>query len=304
MEKPEQAKARKLYQDSDGKMLLKDIAAQLGVAEGTLRSWKNRYNWDGDSATLQSRATQRKRSAAVNRNAAERIEENDQLSEREKAFCIAFIHAPNQSQAAMMTGRYQTYAAARAEATDMMKKPAVIDEIKKLKAEKRAALLTDGDDVVDMHMRIAFADMSAFVEWGQETVPVIGPFGPIVITDPVTKQPKPITETHNVVRFKEHSQVDGTVVSQVKIGRDGASIKLADRQKSLDFLERYFTLNPMDQHKKEYDVKRFALEERRTKVTEDKLHGVTKDIDAIKEGLKDLISIINAPMPDRRLDDE
>ena len=37
-------RARKLYQESGGRMLLKDIAAQLGVAEGTIRSWKKRDN--------------------------------------------------------------------------------------------------------------------------------------------------------------------------------------------------------------------------------------------------------------------
>lgn len=31
-----------------------DIAAELGVPEGTIRSWKIRYNWEGDQdATLQ-----------------------------------------------------------------------------------------------------------------------------------------------------------------------------------------------------------------------------------------------------------
>jgi phage terminase small subunit len=282
MELKEQAK--QLYQQSGGKMLLKDIAEQLGVKEGTLRSWKNRYKWDGDTATLQLNATQRKRSANVNRKAAERIEENEELTEREKAFCLAFIHAPNQSQAAMMTGRYKTYAAARAEAVDMMKKPAVIAEIKRLKAEKRAAMLADGDDVVEMHTRIAFADMSAFVEWGQEEVDVMGPFGPIVVTDPITKQPSKLKQIKNVVRFKEHVEVDGTVISEVKQGRDGASVKLVDRQKSLAFLERYFELNPNDRHKKDYDHKRLELEKQKQKAAAGEVFEEQDDgfIDAMK----------------------
>ena len=36
-----------------GKKLI-EIAQLLGVPEGTVRSWKNRYKWDGsDNATLQ-----------------------------------------------------------------------------------------------------------------------------------------------------------------------------------------------------------------------------------------------------------
>lgn len=304
--------AEKLW-EAGGKTL-QQIADDLGVPLPTVKSWKQRGLWGKDAKTQidaskqkdasKAQGTARKSRASANKAAAEAIAKNEELTDREKQFCACFIHAPNASQAAMQTGRFKTYASARTEAAKMMAKPAVREEIARLKALKLSMMLADGDDVVDMHMRIAFADMSAFVEWGRETAPVIGPFGPIEFTDPITNEKKLITETHNVVRFKEHDQVDGTVVSQVKIGRDGASIKLADRQKSLDFLERYFLLNPMDKHKKEYDAKRFALEERRVKVTEDKLHGVTKDIDAIKEGLKDLISIINAPVPDRRLDDE
>jgi phage terminase small subunit len=67
------------------------------------------------------------------------------------------------------------------------------------------------------------------------------------------------------VRFKEHDRVDGTVISEVKQGRDGASVKLVDRQKSLAFLERYFELNPMDRHRREYDEKRLKLEENKQK---------------------------------------
>ena len=169
---------------------------------------------------------------------------------------------------------------------------------------KRMAILADADDVVEMHMRIAFADITDYVEIGREEVEVMGPFGPIEIKNEETGENKKLTKEINVVKFKGHNQVDGTVIQQVKIGRDGASVKLADKQKSLEFLERWFLLNPMDKHKKDYDNKRLKLEERSVKVQEDKLHGITKDVDAIKEGMKELIDIINSPVPDRRLEDE
>lgn len=304
MEKPEQVKARKLYQDSGGKMLLKDIAAQLGEKEGTVRSWKNRYNWDGKSATLQTSATQRKRHAATNRKAAEEITANPELKDHEKDFCAAFVHAPSASQAAQLTGRYSTYGAARTAACEMMKNPAVRAEITRLKEAKRAMLLADGNDVVEMHMRIAFADMSAFVDFGTEEVNVMGLYGPIEITNEETGEKIKLKKTVNTVWLKDQSEVDGTLIQQVKIGRDGASVKLVDRQKSLDFLERYFLINPMDKHKREYDNKRLDLNERVVKVQEDRAHGVTQDIETIRAGLKGLMDIINAPVPDRRLPDE
>jgi len=39
-------KAYKLWKSSDGKMMLKDIAATLGVSDTQIRKWKNQDNWD------------------------------------------------------------------------------------------------------------------------------------------------------------------------------------------------------------------------------------------------------------------
>lgn len=54
-----------------GKKLI-EIAQLLGVPEGTVRSWKNRYKWDSDNATLQRpkrNAAKRRGAQPGNRNA-------------------------------------------------------------------------------------------------------------------------------------------------------------------------------------------------------------------------------------------
>ncbi len=53
---PDCEKAQKLYQQSAGTLTLKEIAEQLNLSEGTVRSWKNRYQWDKkDNVALQSK---------------------------------------------------------------------------------------------------------------------------------------------------------------------------------------------------------------------------------------------------------
>ncbi len=52
---PDCEKAEKLFVESHGTLTLKDIAEQLNVSEGTVRSWKNRYKWEQkESETLQT----------------------------------------------------------------------------------------------------------------------------------------------------------------------------------------------------------------------------------------------------------
>lgn len=66
MPKAKDARADKAFEMYKQGLKLIEIANQLGIAEGTVRSWKNRYKWDdGGNATLQKKekrnATLRKR---------------------------------------------------------------------------------------------------------------------------------------------------------------------------------------------------------------------------------------------------
>jgi phage terminase small subunit len=229
-------RARELWEASNGTLPLKEIAAQLGVAEGTLRSWKKRDAWGSsrcnvaESAT--QRETQRKRRAQVNRRAAETVEANDELTDREKDFCAAFVHAPSAAQAAMKTGRYSTYGAARTAAWEMMKKPAVIAEIKRLKSLKRAAMLADGDDVIELLQRIVYADMSQFADFKGQNV-----------------------------KLKDSKNIDGTIVTEVKRGKGGVSVKLADKLKAVELYYKITGELPLDKHKIAFDNARLKLEQ-------------------------------------------
>ena len=62
----------------------------------------------------------------------------------------------------------------------------------------------------------------------------MGAFGPVEIKDPETGEKTPLMKEVNTVRFRESAEVDGTLITEVKQGKDGASIKLADRMKALD----------------------------------------------------------------------
>lgn len=66
MPKAKDARADKAFEMYKQGLKLIEIANQLGIAEGTVRSWKNRYKWDDNgNATLQKKekrnATLRKR---------------------------------------------------------------------------------------------------------------------------------------------------------------------------------------------------------------------------------------------------
>ena len=123
-------------------------------------------------------------------------------------------------------------------------------------------------------MDIAFADLTDYVEFGVEEIPVIGMYGPIEVEDPNTGKKVTLTQKENVVRFKSSSEIDGTLLTEVKKGKNGDSIKLADRMKALDWLANHMDL---------------ATEEQRARIEQIKAqtHRLTRDEEEQEETVDD-----------------
>jgi phage terminase small subunit len=93
------------------------------------------------------------------------------------------------------------------------------------------------DFVLEQLARIAEVDITNFVKFGRRDVPVIGAFGPVIVGEGDDAQP--LMKTINYVDFKESDEVDGTLIQEVKQGKDGASVKLMDRMKALELLGKH-----------------------------------------------------------------
>ncbi|MFT9869983.1 terminase small subunit, partial [Bacillus mobilis] len=89
-----------------------------------------------------------------------------------------------------------------------------------------------------------------------------------------------ITETRmmNFVDLAESDMVDGSIITEVKQGRDGISIKLADKMKALDKLSLYFDLFP-DNFKRKVDEERLHMQQEAQKVQIEKTKAEIKHID-------------------------
>ena len=64
-----------------------------------------------------------------------------------------------------------------------------------------------------------------------------------------------LKQVTNVVRFKDSSEIDGTILAEVKQGRDGASIKLGDRMKALQWLSDHMDMATAEQKAKIEQIK-------------------------------------------------
>ena len=221
-------------------VLLKDIAAQLGVPAGTVRRWKSTYKWeDSERSQKESERSQNKKS--ILKDDIESVNENVNLTEKQRLFCMFYVRCFNATRAYQKA--YEcSYNTAMVEGFNTLRNPKIQNEIQRLKQSRLNRELLDESDIFQKYMDIAFADVTDFVEFGQDEEYVIGPYGVVEVKDPETGKKKPLIQKINTVRFKESKDVDGTLISEVKNGRNGASIKLADRMRALDWLADHMDL--------------------------------------------------------------
>ena len=262
---PNRDKAYQLWLESGKTRQLKDIADELNVSEEQVRKWKNQDQWDkvtlpnANSNVTKPKKNQSKPKEEPVVEAVESVLENPELTEKQRLFCLHFIKCFNATKAYQKAYGCDYYAA-KAHGFELLQSVAIKNQIKLLKRMKLNQVFLEGEDIVQKYIDIAFSDITDYLSFGREMVPVMGAFGPVEVKDEETGKKVPLMQEVNTVKFRESTEADGTLISEVKQGKSGASIKLADRMKALDWLANYFELNPADNHKREYDKRKLEME--------------------------------------------
>lgn len=232
-------------------MKYKDIASKYGVSINTVKSWKKRYAWSRDKKSCaQKGCTQNKKGAHKKEAVAEDVKQvvsNDQLTDQQRLFCLYQSKMFNYTKAYQKAYPDCSYASAAVLGSRLMKNQAIKEEIMQLKQNRLNRDMLKQEDIFQKYMDIAFADITDYVTFGQETVQVMGAFGPIKTKNKETGAEEIMTKEINSVRFRESSDVDGTLIAEVKQGKDGASIKLLDKMKAFDWLAKHMDLATEEQ---------------------------------------------------------
>lgn len=239
-------KARDLYKQKGMKLV--DIAKKLDVPPGTVRRWKSTHGWDSERSDNISERSVKKKNARKKEVPKEvkQVMDNTSLNDKQRLFCLYYSRSFN------ATRSYQKaygvdYLAASANGPRLIGNDRVKAEIMRLKEERYSKELLKPEDIFQKYMDIAFADITDYVEFGREEVPVMGAFGPVEIKDEDTGEKTTLTKIVNTVRFKESNEIDGTIIGEVKQGRDGATIKLHDRMKALQWLTEHMNMATEEQ---------------------------------------------------------
>ncbi|MBO0423846.1 terminase small subunit [Enterococcus plantarum] len=233
------------YEDYKQGMKYKDIAEKYEVSINTVKSWKSR-KWnappDKEVATKKKKVAHKKK--------LQPVIENDDLTEQQKMFCLFYLQHFNATKAYQQA--YQVdYRTAHANSYRLMAKDGIKIELHRLKAELQQDTFVDVKDLIQEYAKQAFADISDFTEFGQELVEF------------EDGEERPIS----FVRLKSSDEVDGSLIQEVKKGKDGVSVKLYDKQKAMSELMKYLGGDALRQAQ----ITKMQSANETTETTEDKL---------------------------------
>lgn len=250
--------AKEIYLKHKGEKPLVEIAEKIGRPPGTVRGWKSKDKWDDHiDGTLQGETERSSKKERPEPKAVEKQEErhrrvvkevvaNVDLTDKQQLFCIYYLKYFNATKAYQKA--YQcAYNTAMVNGFNLLRNTKIKAQIEQLKAERMQGVYLEGKEILQKYIDIAFADITDFIEFGVEDMPIM---------DNSTGKQK-IDENgdlefyqRNYVRFKDDSEVDGTIISEISQGKDGVKLRLQDKMKALDFLAKNIgLLSQMDKAK-------------------------------------------------------
>ena len=251
---PNREKAFEIYKKHKGEIDLVEIASQLNLAAGTVRGWKSKDKWDEKmNGTLRKNTERSKRKSEIKKKAnaevIDQIIENTDLNDKQRLFCILYVKCFNATKAYQKA--YEcSYETATVNGPRMLGNARVKEEIQRLKQNRLNRELISEADIFQKYIDIAFADITDYMEFGTEEVPVMAVYGPVKVKNEETGEEETLTRIVNTAKFKDSLDVDGTILTEVKQGKDGAGIKLADRMKALQWLADHMNLATEEQRAK------------------------------------------------------
>ena len=225
-------KAKEMYLAG---MPLVDIANHLNKPDSTIRRWKFNGDWDGKKkekivlegtnipkySEVERKLYNKKSDINAMIDDIKNIDDGG-LCENRKNFCLHYIKTFNGTQSAIRAG--YSPGSAHAEATRLLKDVKVKNYLSKLKEQYDTNDYLDAKRVLARHKEIAFSDITDFVK-----LESLGEYSD-------DENPK--------IKLKDYSGIDGTLIKKVGANNYGVIIELEDRAKSLEFLTKYYSLDP------------------------------------------------------------
>ena len=158
------------------------------------------------------------------------------LSQKDQDFVLYFLESNNATQSYLKAfGGEKKNASIRG--CQIYHRTDIQAELKRQKKLLRIAYDIEPTKYVEFLMKVANANIGDYIKFSEEDIPLIGDDG-LPIVNPDTGDP--ITKKVNRMHLADSELRDTSLITEIKQGRDGISIKLQDQFKAWEKLKEFF----------------------------------------------------------------
>lgn len=239
-------------------MKYKDIAEKYNVALSTVKSWKTRNGWQRTKKAKKGTRTKPKSTRTKVKKVArsrspdllEELADNDELTDKQKAFCMYYLQRYNATWAYQKA--YDTdYETATASGSRMLGNVKVKEQLAKLKKQQSMDLYADANDILLKYLQQATADITDVLEfksvkklkWSKVHDPEgdyeddAGAYRLDPWIDPQTGEQGYYYET--IIVLKDSSEIDTANIKSVRIDKGQPVVEMYDKQTAMrELLDR------------------------------------------------------------------
>lgn len=212
-------------------MKYKDIADKYNVSLNTVKSWKRRQWADIEKGVQpKKKSVHTKRTPKETDNAPQEAEllpeeietlANESLTEKQRLFCLYYVRWFNATKAYQKAYECD-YTTAMVNGCKLLSNPKIQAHIQSIKDAKIKQAMYTAEDYFQKMMEIGYSDATDFLSFGRR------------IDDETGLE-------YNYVDFLDSSEVDGTLIQEVKQGKDGCSIKLVSKEFALKWIDKHYS---------------------------------------------------------------
>lgn len=146
---------------------------------------------------------------------------NEELTEKQRLFCLYYVRWFNATKAYQKAYRCD-YTTAMVNGCKLLSNPKIKEHIQAIKDAKIKQAMYTAEDFFQKMMDIAYSDATDFLSFGR-------------------RKDKKTGLEYNYVDFLDSSEVDGTLIQEVKQGKDGIAVKLVSKEFALKWLDKHYS---------------------------------------------------------------
>ena len=149
---------------------------------------------------------------------------NEELTEKQRLFCLYYVRWFNATKAYQKAYSCDYFTAA-ANGPRLLGNARIKEEIQRIKDAKIKQTMYSTEDYFQKMIDIAYSDVTDYLSFGQEEA----------------HDKNGNTFMMNVINLKESCDIDGTLIQEVKQGKDSCSIKLVSKEFALKWLDKHYS---------------------------------------------------------------